>query len=367
MTTKTTAQSTIKRSFILFLLLFSNCLTANDISKNSPLSWKGYALVEDVSNLHGGRRTGSILTAAGDLEAIYDTGIANWWDGGKFLIGVLGIAQTHNQTLYTGAIQTPSSYSAVPLVRISYLAYEQNIKDVFTARAGIMDIDDYFNITEVAINICNTAFYNTIALSANAQLPTYPFPGFGAMVDIGNKTLDFKLGLFQGNPQHQSSVFHRGYLLIGELDTTYDTQNKYSLEYIFKLGLWKYHQPIDWVGYSDRGIYGIAEATWKSKDHNMSAAIQFGADPKLVNSVPDSVAGCFIITNLIPTRNNDSLNLALGRAWIQDVHNETFFEAGYTIVLTDKWSFTPDLQYFIKPGGIYDNAWVFIARLLYTL
>lgn len=336
----------------------------------SPWFLDGYAMGEAVDNMHGGIKTGTIATAAGRLTATYDTEIANWWHGGQFALGVLGIAQNHSQSQYTGAIQTPSSFSAFSEIRINDLAYQHSFNDSFMLRAGIMDMDDWFNINQVGLALCNAAFDNTLSLSGNAQIPTYPYPGFGAFANIGFKKISLLLGVFQGNPNHQDTVFERGQLVIAEMGTKFSSAlYKTLLNYSAKVGVWGYQQNLTYVGLSDHGIYIIGEATWKTKaSRKLGASIEFGFNPKKLHSITDSVAVSFSIGNLWQKRPNDSLNFGWGRAWEKGLpHFETFYECNYTIALTETINLVPDIQYFTHPGCRYANAWVGILRLIYTI
>lgn len=336
----------------------------------SPWFLDGYAMGEAVDNMHGGIKTGTIATAAGRLTASYDTDIANWWHGGQFAFGVLGIAQTHNQTQYTGAIQTPSSFSGISEIRINDLAYQHSFNDSFMLRAGIMDMDDWFNINQVGLALCNSAFDNTISMSGNAELPTYPYPGFGAFAKISLKKTSLLVGVFQGNPHHQDTAFKRGQLIIAELGSKFsNTLAKTLVHYSAKIGAWDYQQNLRSVGLSDSGIYLIGEATWKIKaGKKFGASIELGFNPKKQHAITDSVALSFSIGNLWQQRPNDSLNIGWGRAWYNGQPNfETFYELNYTIALTRTINLVPDIQYFIHPGCQYQNAWVGILRLIYTV
>jgi carbohydrate-selective porin OprB len=345
------------------------CLTIFSIgiaqAKTSAVSWTGFAAAEDIDNIHGGIKSGSVLLATGEITATVDLQKAGWWDGGKVALGVFGLQQTHNQSLYTGSIQGPSNLTGVNEIKLSDLAYEQDFSNHFMARAGIMDIENYFNRTEVSDYICNSA-HHTGAWIANVQVPTTPFPGFGALGQYQDQTITAQVAIFQGNPQHQGSVFNRGYLLIGELAGTFTGNNKWSPNVTLKAGVWQYHQTLEWVGHSNHGLYGIVEAIWETQSgRTFDVALDLGTTPKKYGYVYDSFAIYFSMSKLLDFRPKDHLNAAVGSVWITNFDTETFVELSYSIHIIDNLRLIPDVQYFVKPSGIYPNAWVGILRLMY--
>lgn len=358
----------IKYAILALTILFP-CIVLS-AEKTAPIEWHGYALAEDTSNLHGGIRNGSIYTVAGHLAAEIDTQTMDWWRGGKFVFGVLGIGQSHIQYFYTGAVQSPSSVTAQPEIKIANLAYEQEINNKLQIRLGIMDIDEHFNQSEVAIDLLNTSFTNTVSMAYGALLPTYPFPGIGAEIEYKNNDWILQAAVYQGNPRNQGSIFHRGFFALGEAVYKIQSASNNNIKYTAKFGIWNYYQPLRLQSFTNHGIYAIGEATWDSNwGPQFGFAIQGGANVYKTPSVPYSAAACFTITRLIAYRPKDSLNFALGRAWVyfDSFNKETYFEISYAMQIIENLKFIPDIQYFVEPTGIYPNAWVALARLTYTL
>ncbi len=330
---------------ILYALLFLPCACF----ANSDLIWRGYAMAENISNMYGGVQTGTIFTEALRLTAIYKTQSTGFWRNSEFGLGVLGIGQTHKQSLYTGALQPPSGFSGIPEIRITDLWYERKLNAQFMLRAGIMDFDDYFNLIEVALPLVNSGLTNTASLNYNTQLATYPFPGFGAFAKIGDQKQFILAGIFQGNPQHQDTVFRRGQLLILEVDKFIELA---YAEYILKAAVWDYQQPLEYIATTTKGVYAIAQARWNAWQHKLEAGITFGINPKVAATIYESVAGCLIVKKPFKQRINDSLNFAIGRVWLEGAeHPETYYEIGYTISLIKDLTLTPDIQFFTHPVG----------------
>lgn len=346
-------------SLILFLLLIPKFSYAD-----LPIDWKGYAMGEQISNFFGGVARGTIFTEALRLTSVVHSEEVGLWAGGELAVGVLAIGQTHKQSLYTGAIQPPSGFSGVPEVIIGDLALQQRFNKYFMVRAGIMDFDDYFNLIEVAAPLMNSGLNNTASINHDTQLATYPYPGFGAFAKIGDQKLFVLAGVFQANPDHQSTVFRNGQLVIAELDYFLETP---KVSYIFKGALWDCYQPFNDVA-KLRGLYGILEAKWFWQ-RQLAGAISVGLNHKVNNTVNQSFAAGLIIEGFFKQlRPSDSLNLGMGRAWLQGApHPETYYEMGYSIYLLRDLTLTPDLQFFTHPGGQYQNAWVWLLRLTYNL
>lgn len=244
----------LKICFFCYFCIFANIAHAS--FNQNALEWSGVASVEDIDNLHGGIKTGAIYLATGEVVAIYDTNIAGWWQGGKFFIGLFGLGQTHNQSLYTGSIQSPSNLTGTPTIRFSDLAYEHQLNQNTMVHVGIMDIENYFNVTNVANYICNSG-HHTQAWAANVQLPTTPITGFGAMARYDNQVLTAQAGIFQGNPQHQLPIFNHGYLIMAELAGNFAQSNLLIPSIVIKGGVWQYHQEDPAVGFSNHGVYAI--------------------------------------------------------------------------------------------------------------
>lgn len=351
---------------IIFVCCVFSGVACAVLDKNA-ITWQAFAAVEDVNNLHGGIKTGAVYLATGEVLAIYDTKIAGWWRDGKFFVGIFGLGQTHDQSLYTGSIQNPSNLTGTPTIRFSDLAYEHQLNQNTMVHVGIMDIENYFNVTHVSDYVCNSG-HHTQAWSANVQLSTTPNTGFGAMGRYKNQVLTVQAGVYQGNPQHQLPIFNHGYLILGEVAGDFAQTNLLIPSVIAKAEAWQYHQKDPNVGTSNYGFYAIVEAIWNSKSgHNFDLAVILGAAERRVASVYDSAALCFSMSRLFDTRPFDRLNFALGTTWIAALYPETYYEVGYTMYLTKNIALTPDIQYFTHPGGQYPNAWTGLLRLTYVL
>jgi porin len=351
------------------IVLFGLVAPQASLAFNSKdITWDAYAVAEDISNLYGGIKTGSTYTLAGHLAASVQTDALHLWRNGQFTLGALGIQQNNYPFFYNGSIQGPSGYTGVPEIKLSDLYYQQKFKG-FRLRAGIMDIDEHFNQVKLAVdNLMNSAFTNTIALSYNVQLATYPYPGLGCELAYSFDNLQIQTAIYQGNPKHQSTAFSKGFFLIGELKYDLQIFSSSAENYIFTLGLWEYQPHDAWLLTSQHGLYSSFEVAWNSRrGPKFGATIQAGMAQDKDLAVPYSVAASLTVSNLYDVRPKDSLNFGYGQVWLQGLqHNETFYEANYLFDLSKNWKLVlPDVQYFVTPGGSFKNSWVLLVRLIY--
>lgn len=357
----------IAQLFLVVGLTLVASVNVNAASSNSALAWHGYILGEDISNLHGGLKTGSIFNGNTEIVAFYD--LQTRFDHNALIkFGILGATCTQYQSLYTYAIQSPSSFLAPRGIKISDLSYQYNLSKKNKIIIGVMDMDDNFNITESASNLLNNAFFNTATLYANTQMATFPFPGFGAMASITQNQTTGMLGIYQGNPQHLSTVFYNGYMIIAEVDHAFNlTFSKYA-NYSIKGGAWLYQLSDPSIVFSTnaRGLYLITQANWITEDARALAMfMNIGYSDQDIKYVPYSLSVGLRSDNIF-FGNKDSLSFGLGKIWVADLSSEVAYELAYATELYSGLVVTPDAQYIVKPSGFLPNAWIFMIRLSYN-
>jgi len=341
---------------ILRLIL---CLVLSPAAYAADATWSGYVKLEDVDNLHGGKKTGNVVNLAGKIAATYNIVGSEHIPDGIYKLGLLGATHTRSQNSYTAAIQTTSQLDVQREIRISNLSYEDTLAPYITGRIGVMDLEQYYDITEAAIHLHNSAFINAMALDQNTQLASFPYPGVGAMLEV-RKNRDYALlGLYQGNPQHLHTFLYHGFMLIGEAGTQVS-------HFSVKAGAWLY-QAGDTPNYNNaRGAYFIGQQDWRTdSNHDMVAFMQFAYSNEEPKYIPYSLTLGVNSNNIFLNDNSDWLSFGIGTVWIQNLPSEIVYELSYTIKFCGYWYLTPDLQYFVRPSGIYSNATVFSLRLAY--
>jgi len=354
------------------------------------ISWAGHADSELFSNLAGGIRRGSVGHIASQFGAEYDTEKAGLWRGGKFSLSLMGIYSSGVQQNYSGDIQTVSNIWAPDAVRFYDAAFRQRWTDWLNTRVGYMDVNYYFDVSANALQLINSSFGMTPTMTVNVPgTATYPYSGLGFLVGIHSEHLSSKVALFQGDPQHQTSAFDRGYMALWEgglhwgkeeEDDLEDNSDNYG-QYILKAGAWRY-QPSnpDRYGLSPTtsGVYAVAEGNWSLPgERRLGAFVQMGGAPQDINPVPWYLGLGLRLGHPFAGHPNDSLSIGMARAWLRPgpvaeslgvettaIGNaETAYELTYVAKLTEHLSLQPDLQYIQHPNGYFPDATVGMLRL----
>lgn len=361
---KDMSRNLVKIVLLLLLATATLPLYANILKR--PYSMEGFFLVEDVSNFHGGAKTGSIYNLVYHPIVNYQFDHNDYTPSAR--VGLLAITNSHNQFQYTYASQSVSNMTAQREIRISELNYFQKLNSSADIRLGIMDIREYFNVYDVPKELVNSAF-GTDRVMNNATAPaTYPYPGFGVVVNTYKGNYELGFAIFQGNPQHQDTVLRDGAFFLEELSWEAALQSQYKPMLYLKLGSWQYYQPDSAIGFSNIGLYVMGQMVWlNSAQQQINIFAQAGYGPTNKNSLPYSLMAGLTISGLIPGRNADKLCFGASQIWLRNLPSEIVFELNYVIQVTKNIGFKPDLQYIIKPSGIKPNALAGIVRLIYNI
>ncbi|MHB1279923.1 MAG: carbohydrate porin [Acidithiobacillus sp.] len=354
------------------------------------LSWAGHLDSEVFTNFAGGTKQGSEGNIVGQIGVEYDSEKAGLWKGGKFTLSLIGIYNSAIQQNYSGDIQTTSNIWAPDAVRFYDAAFRQRWTDWLNTRIGYMDVNYYFDVTANALQLINSSFGMTPTMTVNVPgTATYPYSGLGLLAGTHSEHLSSKVALFQGDPQHQTSAFERGYMALWEgglhwgkedNDAPKGNTDNYG-RYVLKAGVWHYQQPhSDHYGLSPAtsGVYAVAEGNWSLPgERQLGAFVQMGRAPQGLNPVPWHLGLGLRLGHPFAGRPDDSLSIGMARAWLHPgpvakrlgvettaIHNaETSYELTYVAKLTRQVSLQPDLQYIQHPNGYYPDATVGILRL----
>lgn len=354
------------------------------------LSWAGHLDSEIFSNFSGGIKPGSEGNIVGQIGAEYDTEKAGLWKGGKFTLSLMGIYSSGVQQNYSGDIQTASNIWAPNAVRFYDAAYRQRWTDWLNTRVGYMDVNYYFDVTANALQLLNSSFGMAPSITVNVPgTATYPYSGLGLLVSTHSAQLSNKFAIFQGDPQHQTSAFTRGYMALWEGalhwghkadEDMEDNTDEYG-QYELKVGAWRYQQanPERYnLSPSTAGVYGIVEGNWTlAGERQLGAFLQAGAAPENINPVPWYLGLGLRLGHPFASRPDDSISIGMAKAWLRpdvvaagldvtpsNIHSaETSYELTYLAKLTRHINIQPDLQYIQHPSGYYPDAMVGMLRL----
>lgn len=298
-----------------------------------------------------GYGTDSLLSAGMGL----DTSKLGWWQGGQFAFGVAAIASTHPSE-YAGDLQTLSNIDAPNRRQVSQLWYSQAFGGNTLLRAGIMDINSFFDVNDTATLFINSSFGITPTIPSNVPTATYPDSAWGLMARFGSEQSAWRVGLFQGDPVNRNTALKRGAMLIAERDwiaTASGTR--------IGIGSWYRHAPTEAAPTSDWGLYTNLEQPLPSNPDTILFA-QLGLSPGDINPVPGYLAGGVRFTHVSGVVSD--IGLGFARAWIRGRTPETSLEATVSIPLFDgALALQPDLQYILHPSGVHPNALVIGLRL----
>ncbi len=331
----------------------------------SPDAWNssGRLDLDTMANLAGGVQSRAASSALLQWSASLDTAAAGWWSGGHVDFSLEGVRSNGDLPGQTGAVQLPSNEWAPNFLRVYQLTYAQDL-GAAQLRAGIMDLNQYFEASDVADLLHNGAFGLSPNFTANINDPSFPNPGLGLM---GNWRVapgwQARAGVWQGNPPGLAGALHEGALGIGEVERDWGGSTEQPATDL-KLGAWHYaHAAGSGFGSTTSGAYVVGETRWQAAKRNWGAFVLAGISPAQVNLVTEFEAAGLLVTGLLPQRPQDQFSLGLGRVQLHAPAPETFVEAVYSWQFSSALSLQPDLQWFDHPAGANPGAWVAGLRI----
>ncbi len=351
---------------------------------NDGWSWAGHLDAESYSNLAGGAAQGSTANLLGQLGGRLDTGRAGLWPGGQFTLSGIGILAGADPEGYSAALQTPSNIYAPSELRLYELSFRQQLGAGVQLRLGYDDINHYFGVVGPAENLVNSAFGFTPTITENVPgNGSYPYSALGAMLGVHGDIWGSKLGIFQGDAQHQfTHTFARGYLALWEGGLRWgDAEPDEDSGYVVKVGAWHYRQPhpdLPGLSPSTSGVYTVWEARRElDRGRRLGLFLQGGAAPQSVNPVPWQLALGLRLEQPFLGRPGDSLSLGMTRSWLRSavlqadeelpagtVHPaEMAYELTYVAQLRPHLSIQPDIQFIHRPQGVYPDATAALLRV----
>lgn len=289
----------------------------------------------------------AVSVAAFQAGLSLDTARAGWWTGGRFDLMTMGLRNDGNLQTATGDVQLPSNLWAPNFLRLYQFSYRQDIGAGFV-QGGIMDVNNRFDVTEVAGHLHNASFGIAPTLTSNADIATFPNPGLGLVVgsDLGNG-LSVQGGLWQGDPPGLAGALARGALAVAEVDKVWGGSEGTGTT--LKFGLWQQHQhglP------SAGGAYAIAEHGWRDAGRrDWGLFFQAGDAPQESSPVSAYVGAGVRVRGINPDRPGDVVTVGIARARLRDLQAETVFEIVYSTEIAPHVYLQPDLQRIAHPGG----------------
>jgi porin len=315
---------------------------------------------ELLAVLVGGLRRGSTFDAAAQAAVSMDTAPLGLWQGGRLLGSGIAIRGGDPDRRLVGDLQVTSNIAATSASRVYELWYRQRLSHLPVAvRAGLIDLNQYFAVTDSAAALFNSSFGIMPAISGNAPTSIFPKPGFGAMVEGGSPRRQLLVGLFQGNPANRASALHQGGMAIAELDLHGGEQERGVL----RLGAWRHTGAGD-GGPPQWGAYGLAERDLAAgSGRHVRGFLQLGAAPSQQSRVPAFLGAGVMVTAPFASRPEDTVTLGLARAWLRHACAETSYELTYVAQLARHLELQPDLQLVTHPSGVRSVPDALVATL----
>ena len=355
----------IRHAYTLFVVgsLLTEAFAPARAAALAGLSSSGRIDLDSMSNLSAGLQSRAASSALLQWSADLDTAAAGWWPGGHVEFSLEGVRSDGNLPARTGAVQLPSNEWAPNFLRVYQLSYAQELGAV-QLRGGIMDMNQYFEASDVADLLHNGTFGMSPNFTANINDSSFPNPGLGLM---GNWRVapgwQARGGVWQGNPPGLAGALHEGALGIGEFERDWGGSAEQPATDL-KVGAWHAaHAAGSGFGATTSGAYLVGETRWQTARRNWGAFVLAGTSPAQVNLVTEFAAAGVLVTGLLPQRPQDPFSLGFGRVQLHAPAAETFVEAVYSWQLGPALSLQPDLQWFDHAGGANPGAWVAGLRM----
>ncbi len=365
-----------------------------------------------LANVRGGIGPGAVGIGIFQPQLDLDLQKLVGWDGGKFHTHGLITHGPFFSATYLGNILAVSNLEAGPVARLYSFWYEQNFKERFSVRAGLMSADSQFLQSQTAANFINNGISWPTFLAANlpAGGPAYPLPAPGVRIRFTPADeWAFQAAVFSGDPSGGNGSnqpvplptgtvisFRGGAFFIAEASYLPNQgKNAKGLPGAYRIGAWYHTSPrfadqrFDNTGLSlanpqstgiplnhtgDTGFYGVIDQMLYrvpgSDDQGLSAFVRAGGVPNDRNLINFYADGGFIYKGLIARRPNDKVGVAAAYARVGDNargldsdiglfgnffypvrSGETMVEMIYQAQLAPWWMLQPEVQYIIRPGG----------------
>lgn len=348
---------------LIVAMLVSAAPTAHADAPASPLTMSGHFDIDAMAASSGTQGDRSETSAQFQWGGSWDTAAAGWWTGGLFEFSVEGVRAGGSGGAGTGAVQIPSNEWAPDFLRVYQATYRHDFGEA-DVRAGIMDVNQYFESSDQAALLHNSSFGMTPTVMADFDGPSYPNPGLGAMGELRlGDAWRARAGVWQGEPPGLSGVFDHGAMSIAEVERDWAGADAGTPGSDLKLGAWHDQQRDPTDGLTGSGAYLVGETRWKAADRQWGAFVLGGTAPAQGELVRDFLACGLLVAAPLASRPNDQASVGLTRVRFAAGAPETVAEAVYSWQVDDALAVQPDLQRFWNPGGNGPAAWVGGVRL----
>lgn len=362
----------MKKIFIVsaFLGLFSDL----EVKAQSAVSKKTQAIhsnvtyiADNVNNLSGGHKKGSVFLGMLNIRILVDSEKANLWKGTQFFINGVNTHGATPSADYLCDRQIASNIEAGNHTFIQELWLKQEIGE-FEFSLGLQDLNIEFATSENAALFLNSSFGILPIISANIPAPIFPLTTLGfttkwklsensvwLLAFYDGQALDFNHNPYNIKWQFSASD---GLLIISEFQHkieinkhqgTYEFgffSRTYTPEPEFVSDLLSYHSTLGFYLYADQEI-------WTQTNKDIDVFLQLGYSPS-ETSISHTYFGIGVnFTGFLSHAKTDVLGLAFAHLNHQDLSlcNESIIELSWQKQLKHNIYIQPDIQYIVNPAG----------------
>jgi len=371
-------------SIQIFLLLSSSLYSQNsDSTIFKPLTINSSLTVDNIYNTTGGIKDGYATMGLFDINFTYTPSAQGVFRNTVFHAHILKTGGKAASENFIGDAQVASNIEG----RASRFIYELYIGQQFkniNLSFGLHDLNTEFMASEYAGDYINSSFGISPSISLNVPVSIFPVTSIAGIISYNSESFDLATGIYNLNYDYleeeefnlKNHLFNKGYLGIIEMRYRIAPENNLNGEY--KIGAYyKYCDSSEeqvCPGEKNKGAYFIADQTiWSSSNHyQLGMFTQISIAPKETNFVPDYYGLGISLKSSDKKIFPELIGLAVGSVGLNTFNDdykvinttrETTFEFSVKKELFKRITLQPDIQYIIKPSGIYNNSLVGILRL----
>ncbi|MBL4759251.1 MAG: carbohydrate porin [Mariprofundaceae bacterium] len=330
---------------------------AEEAANASPISFEFAYIGEAVRVFSGGLVQKNNLSKKDvyhdnvDVSMSFDTEKVGLWKGGTlFIYGLINHGGDPTGTLI-GDVQTASNIETIDQAIIHEFWFQQEFGDVASILLGLHDLNAEFYASDDAGLFLNSTFGIGPELSGNpVGTSIFSKAGLAAVIKLmPNDDFSIATGVYDGDPSTRKLAAAEGKMWIGEIGVA-------IADGYLKLGSWMHTgdfvSAVDGLPYSsNHGIYGIAEYSLSSADHEIGMFVKAGVAPKTRNEITHSVAIGITLHGYIASRPDDDVGIGMARAQTSLNQAETVIELTYRAQINDWMAIQPSVQWINNPGG----------------
>lgn len=358
--------------------------TSTFAQKNNIFIQEASYVGELVSNLHGGKKTGSVYLGMANLKFSFDTKNLGLWNGGEFFINGAGTHGATPSSQLFGDFQIASNIEAGDHIYLLEFWYKHSF-DIAEISIGLQDLNSDLIRSQYAGSFINCSFGIPSLVATNIPAPIYPLTALGIIGSLNiSDDLTLHAALFDGLPEKfDNNRYNINWELNRDNGGLFLSEIQYSTSINKLAGKIKfggyYHSQLnetceetgalETVFQNNYGFYMIADQMiWqKSESKSIGMFIQLAASPGSINMHDYYIGAGFTYQGLFNENGTDAFGIALANARFNcgEMKNETVVEMFYKYELTKNLYFQPDVQYIINPAGTeykLNNSLAFLLR-----